>query len=157
MGEDTPMTTFTAEIELFGKTATGFRVPGDVVEALGPKKRPPVTVTINGYTYRSTIAPYGDEFFLPLNRANREAAEVTSGDVVEVTIELDREPRVVEVPDDLAAALAEESSAARFFEELSYTHKREYVEWITAAKRAETRQRRIVKAVEMLSEGRRQG
>ena len=119
-------------------------MPPDVVAELGSRKRPPVRVTVGGHTFRSTVAVYGDDFYLPLNAANREAAGVAAGDAVDVTIELDEEPRVVEVPDDLAAALAADSGRARRRSiGLSYSHQREYVEWIDEAKRAETRARRI--------------
>lgn len=146
--------TFTAGIELFGKTATGFHVPPAVVEALGAGKRPPVVVMLNGHTYRSTIAPYGDDFFLPLNRKNRDASGLAAGDTVEVTIEHDDEPRVIEPPDDFADALSRNGAARATFEAFSYSHQREYVEWIEDAKKQETRDRRIAKALQMLAEGR---
>ncbi len=133
---------FQATIQLQGKTATFFEVPLDVPAVFG-RARAPVRVTIGGHAYRSTIAPYGDRYLLPLNRANREAAGVAAGDTVAVEVELDTQPRTVEVPADLAAALAEDPAAAAAFERLSYTHRREYVEWITEAKRDETRRRRI--------------
>lgn len=148
------MERFEAEIELNGKTATGIRVPADVVEQLGSGKRPAVKVTVGSHTYRSTIAPYAGSYFLPLSRANREAAGVEAGEVVDVAVELDLEPREVEVPQDLAEALAAAPKAAKHFQGLSYTHQREYVAWITEAKREETRVRRIARAVEMLTEGR---
>jgi uncharacterized protein YdeI (YjbR/CyaY-like superfamily) len=110
-----------------------------------------VAVTINGYTYRSTIAKYGDDYLLPLNRENREAAGVTAGDRVMVRVELDTKPRVVETPADLEAALTK--PARETWDALSFTHRREYVEWFDEAKRPETRQRRVAKAVEMLAEG----
>ncbi len=147
------MERFEAEIELSGKTATGIRVPEEVVEQLGSGKRPPVKVTVGGHTYRSTIAPYRGGFFLPLSRANREAAAVEAGEVVDVVVELDLDPREVEVPQDLAQALAAAPEAGKHFDGLSYTHQREYVEWITDAKRDETRARRIGQTVEMLTEG----
>ena len=144
---------FRTRVEPHGKTATFFHVPLEVVEALGPKKRLPVRVTVNGYTYRSTVAPMGGEFLLPLNRENRAGASVRAGDVVEVTLERDDEPRAVDVPDDLSAALVSEPKALRAFEGLSYSHKREYVQWITEAKRAETRARRVGQALQRLREG----
>lgn len=147
---------FRATIELFGKTATGLRVPADIVVGLGERKRPPVRVTIGTHTHRSTVAVYGDEFFLPLNAKNRAGAGVAAGDEVDVEIQLDTEPRTVTVPDDLAAALADDASARAQFEALSYSHQREYVEWIDEAKRADTRARRIAKAARMLHEGRTQ-
>jgi Bacteriocin-protection, YdeI or OmpD-Associated/Domain of unknown function (DUF1905) len=144
---------FRATVEREG-TGTFVRVPPDVVAKLGSRKRPPVRVTVGGHTFRSTVAVYGDDFYLPLNAANRKAAGVASGDTVDVTIELDEEPRVVQVPDDLAAALAVDTSAAAAFEGLSYSHQREYVEWIDEAKRAETRARRVSGTVERLRAGR---
>jgi hypothetical protein len=147
------MERFTAEIELYGKTATGFMVPPEVVASLGRGKRPPVVVELNEHAYRTTIAAYGNEFFVPLNRKNREAAGVAAGDRVEVAISLDAEPRTIEPPDDLAAALSTRPDARVFFDELSYSHRREYVEWIEEAKRAETRARRIAKALDMLARG----
>ena len=99
--------TFTTTVQQAeGVNATGLPIPADVVTALGSHKRPPVMVTINGYTYRSTIAAYGAVFMLPLSAEHRNAAGVTAGDTVEVTLELDTEPRTVEIPADLAAALA---------------------------------------------------
>lgn len=149
------MPTFTTEVELFTKTGTGLRVPAEIVEALSERKRPPVLVTVGGHTYRSTVAAYGDELFLPLNRENRAAADVEAGEIVEVRIEVDTEPRVVSVPEDLAAALTEHDVAKASFEILSYSHQREYVSWIEGAKRPETRVRRIAQTIEMLAEGKK--
>ena len=145
---------FQTRVELHGKTATFFHVPPEVMEALGPKKRLPVRASVNGHTYRSTVAPMGGNFLLPLNRVNRAAAGVAAGELVEVVIGRDDEPRVVEVPEDLAAALAEDDTAHEAFAGLSYSHQREYVEWMTEAKRPETRARRVVQAMERLREGR---
>ena len=146
---------FRTTIQLEGRTATGLRVPPDVVEALGRGKRPPVTVTIAGYTYRSTVAAYGDAFMLPLAAEHREAAGVTAGDEVEVELALDTAPREVEVPPDLAAALADEPDARAFFDALSYSNQRWFVLSVEGAKTPETRQRRVAKALAMLREGRR--
>jgi hypothetical protein len=147
---------FRTEIFLGGKTATGLVVPPQVVEALGAGKRPPVRVTIGGHTYRSTVAVMGGEYLLPLSAENRQAAGVAAGDEVEVDIELDKEPRQVEVPDDFAQALENQDQARRFFEGLSYSQKRRIVLGIEGAKTDATRQRRIEKAVAMLDEGRAQ-
>jgi hypothetical protein len=136
------------------KTATGIRVPDEVVAALGSGKRPAVTVTINGFTYRSTIAVMGGTFMVGVSAENRAAAGVAGGDEVDVDIELDTEPRTVEVPEDFAGALAAEPEAKRFFEGLSYSQQRWHVLSIEGAKAAETRQRRIDKSVAMLREGR---
>jgi hypothetical protein len=145
---------FTTTLELAGKTATGFRVPASVVEALGKGKRPPVVVTINGYSYRNTVAVYGDDYLIGVAAEHRAAAGVKAGDVVEVDIELDAAPREVEVPPDLAAALDKNREAKRFFDGLSYSNKRRITLSIEAAKTPETRQRRIEKSVSQLHEGR---
>lgn len=130
--------------------ATGLRVPAEAVAALGKQKRPKVKVSLNGYTYRTTVAAYGDVFMLPLSAEHREAAGVKAGDQVEVTIELDLEPRTVAVPDDLAAALAAQPGAAAAFEALSYTMRKEYVRQVEEAKALETRNRRIAGIVAKL-------
>jgi hypothetical protein len=148
---------FTTTVELGGKTATGFQVPNDVVVALGKGKKPPVTVTINGHTYRSTVAAYGEVSMLPLSAENREAAAVKAGDEIEVDLELDTAPRVVEVPDDFAAAIAADPAAAAFWPTISYSNQRWHVLSIDGAKTPETRQRRIDKSVALLREGRAQG
>jgi Bacteriocin-protection, YdeI or OmpD-Associated/Domain of unknown function (DUF1905) len=137
-----------------GKTATGFRVPDDVVEALGKGQRPPVRVTINGYTYRNTVAVMGGEYMLGVSAENRAGAGVKGGDEIEVELELDTAPREVSVPADFAAALAAEPIAKRTFEGLSYSNKSWHVLQIEGAKSDETRQRRIVKSVDALREGR---
>lgn len=139
--------TFTAQIELGGKTATGFRVPERVVSALGDGKKPKVLVTIGPHTYRSTIAVYGGVFMLPLNAGNRAAAGVEAGDEVSVSVELDTAERTVEVPEALAAALEEYPGARTAFDALSYSKRRERAEAVSAAKRAETRERRVAKIV----------
>lgn len=147
---------FSTTIRLEGKTATGFQVPPEVVEALGQGKRPPVRVTIGGYTYRSTVAPFGQVFMLPLAAEHREAAGVAAGDKVEVDVELDTEPREVAVPADFAAALDADPEARRFFDGLSYSNRRRFVLSIEDARTEETRRRRIAGAVERLHEGRAQ-
>ncbi len=147
---------FRTTILLEGKTATGFQVPADVVEALGQGKRPPVLVTINGYTYRSTVAAYTDVYMLPLAGEHRTAAGLSAGDEIEVELTLDTAPRTVEVPADLAAALDAEPAARTFFDGLSYSKQRWHVLSVEGAKTAETRQRRIDKSVAMLREGRAQ-
>jgi hypothetical protein len=145
---------FRTTVELGGKTATGLAVPGDVVTALGGGRRPPVTITIGGHTYRTTIATMGGRFLVPLSAANRQAAGVAAGDEVDVSIELDAAPREVEVPDDLASALAAEPTARQFFEGLSFTHRKEWVRWVTEAKRVETRAQRIARTVDAVKAGR---
>jgi hypothetical protein len=145
---------FHALIQLGGKTATGIQVPAEVVAGLGPSRRPAVRVTIKGHTYRSTVAPMGGQFMLPISAENRRSAAVAAGDEVDVDIELDTEPREVAVPSDLADALDGDAEARRFFDGLSYSRKQWFVIPIEEARTAETRQRRLAKAVGMLREGR---
>jgi hypothetical protein len=145
---------FRATLLLGGKTATGIEVPPKVIEGLGSSKRPAVRVTINGHSYRSTVAPRGGIYMLPVSAEQREGAGIAAGDKVDVVLELDMAPREVEVPADLAKALAKEPEAKRFFEGLSYSNKQRQVLSIEGAKTAETRQRRIGKAITMLREGR---
>ena len=136
------------------KTATGIPVPEDVVASLGAGKRPKVSVTINGYTYRSSVATVDGRFMVGVSATVREGAGVEGGDTVDVDIELDTAPREVTVPPDLAAALKREPEAKRFFDGLSYSKQQWHVLSIEGAKTPETRQRRIDKSVGMLREGR---
>jgi hypothetical protein len=145
---------FRATIQLSGKTATGIRVPVEVVGSLGAGKRPPVRVTINGHTYRSTVAPMGGVFMIGVSAENRDAAGVHAGDEVDVDIELDTEPREVTVPPDFAEALDHFADARRFFDGMSYSNKLRHVLSIEQAKTAETRKQRIARAVSTLREGR---
>lgn len=143
---------FRAVLRLEGKTATGIEVPPEVVAALGPTKKPPVLVTIGNHTYRSTVAAYKEVFMIPVAAEHREAAGVSAGESVEVTLELDTETREVTVPPDFAQALAGEPEAQRFFDSLSYSNKRRHILSIEDAKTPETRLRRIQKALETLRE-----
>jgi len=145
---------FKTTLDSAGKNAAGFRVPPEVVEALGKGKRPPVVVTINGYSYRNTVAVYGDEFLIGVAQEHRAPAGVRPGDEIEVDLVLDTAPREVEVPADFAAALDAAPDAKTFFEGLSYSNKRRYTLSIEDAKSEETRQRRIEKSVSQLREGR---
>jgi hypothetical protein len=129
-------------------------VPLDVPAVFG-RARAAVRGTIDGHPFRGTVAVYGGRYYLPVKRALREAAGVAAGDAVVVELEADQEPRTVEPPADLAAALAGDTRARAAFAALSYTHQREYAEWVAAAKRAETRRRRVEQAVAMLRDGRR--
>ncbi len=144
---------FRAIVELGGKTATGLEVPLDIVEGLASNKRPAVRVTINGYTYRSTVATMGGRYMIPLSAENRAAAGVTAGDEVTVGVELDTQPREVTVPADLAAALDADPVATRTFDQLSYSRKRWHILSVEGAKTAETRRRRIEKSLALLREG----
>jgi hypothetical protein len=126
-------------------------LPGDVLEALGTGSRFRVTGTLNGVSFHSsTMGMGGGRVCLGVHKATREAAEVEIGDTVNLEVEPDTRPREVVVPDDLAAALSRDDSIQAAFERLSFTHRREYVEWVTGAKRDETRARRIEKTVERL-------
>jgi hypothetical protein len=144
---------FASTVELGGKTATGIPVPDEVIEALGSGRRPPVTITINGYTYRTTAVRMGGRFFVPLSAENREAAGVVAGDEVTVDLDLDTVPREVTMPDDLASAMDDEARAA--YDGLSYTHRKEWVRWVEEAKKPETRATRIEKTVAALREGKK--
>jgi hypothetical protein len=147
---------FQATIKQAGKTATGIEVPAEIVAALGTSRKPPVRVTLRGHTYRSTVAVVDGVFMVGVSAEVRAASGVAGGDEVEVAIELDTAPRVVSVPADFAAALQAEPAAARAFEALSYSNKRRHVMPIEEARTDETRQRRIVKSVQALREGRDQ-
>lgn len=136
------------------KTATGIRIPDEVVEALGAGKRPPITVTINGFTYRSTVAVLDGAYMVGVSAENRAGAGVAGRDEVDVEIELDTAPREVSVPADLAAALDAEPAARSTFESLSNSNKGWHVLQVTGAKTDETRQRRIAKSVATLRDGR---
>ena len=136
------------------KTATGIRVPDEIVEALGSGKRPAVTVTINGFTYRNTVAVMGGQYMIGVSAENRAGAGVKGGDEVDVDIELDTAPRVVSVPADFAAALDAEPDARHTFDGLSNSNKGWHVLQVEGAKSDETRQRRIAKSVATLREGR---
>ena len=146
---------FRATVELGGKTATGIEVPDDVVAALGPGSRPPVTVTVGSHSYRTTVARMGGRFLVPLSAENRTAAGVAAGDQVDVGIEPDTAPREVEVPADLTEALAKDDTAKATFDGLSYTHRKEWVRWVEEAKKADTRATRLAKTVEALHAGQR--
>jgi hypothetical protein len=140
---------FRTTIELGGKTATGFAVPDEVVGGLGSGSRPAVKVTVNGFTYRTTVARMGGRFLVPLSAENRTGCGVAAGDEVDVRIELDTEPRVVAVPPDFAAAL-EQAGIRPVFDGMSYTHRKEWVRSVEDAKTDATRRRRIGKAVEAI-------
>ena len=144
---------FRATVVLGGKTATGIRVPDEVVEKLGSGKRPPVVVTVGGYSYRTTVAPMSGAYFVPLAAEHREAAGVQAHQEVDVDIELDPAPRVVELPDDLATAMDDAARSA--FDGLATSHKKEWVRWVTEAKKPETRTARIEKTVEGLRAGKK--
>jgi Bacteriocin-protection, YdeI or OmpD-Associated/Domain of unknown function (DUF1905) len=145
---------FRTTIQQSGKTTTGIQVPDAVVEALRSGKRPAVKVTVNGYTYRSTIAVLGGVYMVGVSAEHRAGAGVAGGDDVDVDIELDTAPREVTVPADFAAALDAEPAARRTFDGLSYSNKSWHVLQVDGAKTDQTRQRRIARSVAALKEGR---
>jgi len=136
-----------------GKTAAGIEIPAAVVDALGTSRKPAVKVTINGYPYRSTVATVNGVFMIGVSNDVRHAAGVAAGEEVDVTLELDTEPRKVTIPSELEALLAADPAARTALEKLSYSNQRRIVEPIDAAKTPETRQRRIDKAIETLRAG----
>ena len=144
---------FHALIEGAGKTAAGIEVPAEVVTALGQTKRPPVRVTINGYTYRSTVATVGGRFMVGVSNEVRASAGVAAGDEVDVQMELDTAPREVSVPPELAKELASDAGARKAFEALSYSKQRLLVDPVANAKTAETRDRNVAKALGALRGG----
>jgi hypothetical protein len=145
---------FRTTLQQGGKTATGIQVPAEVVDALGSGKRPPVRVTINGYSYRSTVAVLGGVYMVGVSAEHRAGAGVVGGDEVDVDIVLDTSPREVDLPADFAAALAAEPEARRTFDGLSYSNRSWHVLQVEGAKTAETRQRRIARSVDILKQGR---
>jgi len=145
---------FRTTIMAAGKTAAGFEVPAEVVQALGAGRRPPVRVTINGYTYRNTVAVMGGTYMIGVSNEHRTASGARAGDVVDIDLELDTAPREVAVPPELAAALAADPAARATFEGLSYSNKSWHALQVTGAKTEETRQRRIAKSIEALRAGR---
>lgn len=149
-----PDQTFRTTLRQEGKTATGFEVPPEVVEALGGGKRPAVTVTINGYTYRSTVFPYTEAYMLGVSAEHRGPAGVKAGDEIEVTLALDTAPRELEIPPELAAALDADPVAKAFFDGLSYSNKRVFTLSVEGTNNPETKARRVDKAIALLREGR---
>lgn len=129
---------------------TGIEVPAEVVAALDAGKRPPVVINVNGYEYRSTIAPMGGKYLLPFSAERREESGIRGGDAIDVDLTIDTTPRTVEVPDDLQSALNASSVAAAAWQKLSYTHRKEHVRSVVDAKKAETRTRRVASVVAKL-------
>ena len=142
---------FEAELERRGSGHV-VRLPFDAREIFGTA-RAPVRVTVREHTFRTTTARYGGVDYIGLNRDVRDEAGVAAGERITVRMELDTEPRVVEVPGELAHALSADSEAQAAFDALSYTHRKEYARWIEEAKREETRTRRVAQAIAMLRKG----
>jgi Bacteriocin-protection, YdeI or OmpD-Associated/Domain of unknown function (DUF1905) len=145
---------FTAELLSTGKNTAGFEVPEAVVESLGGGGRPKVSVIVNGFTFRTSIARMGGRYLLGVSADRRTEAGVAPGDVLEIDLELDTAPRELEVPEPLAAALAANPDAKAFWDTLSYSKQQWHVLQVTSAKTDATRDRRIEKSIGMLRDGR---
>ena len=146
--------TFRSTIVQTGKTACGIQVPEAVVEALGGSKRPAVVVTLDHYSYRSTVAPMGGEWWVGVNADHRAVSGLKAGDEVQVTLELDTAPRELEVPPELEAALDADPRARAFFDGLSYSNRRVFTLSVEGTNNPETRARRVEKAIALMREGR---
>ena len=144
------MVTFHTTLMSGGGNTTGIEIPEEVVLGLGRGKRVPVIVTVNGYTFRNTTAFMGGKYLVGVSAAHRAASGLKGGDEIEVTLEVDDAPRVVEVPPELAAGLAADPVAAAAWQKLSYSHQRQHAEPIADAKSAETKARRVEKTLEIL-------
>lgn len=144
------MTRFRAKVLAAGKTAAGVEVPEKVVLGLGSTKRPLVKVTINGYTYRSAIAPMGGTYMLGVSNEVRQNTGVAAGDTIDIDVVLDTDKRDVEVPPELAKALARDPKAKKYFESLSYSRKYALAAPIANGKTPETRERNLAKAMQEL-------
>jgi len=145
--------TFSAPLE--GDGGMFVAVPPEVMTALGEGKRPAVRVLINGVELRTTIAVYGGRSFIGIRREIRDAAQILPGETIELSVEVDAKPRTVDLPEDLAVALAADPEANRIFQSLSFTNRKEYVGWVLAAKRRDTREQRIAETPRLLKTGRR--
>ncbi len=145
-------TFMTKLIQEEGKDATGFNIPSEVVKALNGGKRPAVKVVINdNYAYQSTLAAYGDVYMLPLSKQRRKEASVEAGDEVTLSLELDTEPRTVEVPGYLQDELRKHDFEA-VFDALPYSKRKEFVRQVESAKAEATRQKRLAKIIDSLQD-----
>jgi hypothetical protein len=148
------MAGFDGTLEAAGGGGAFVEIPPDALVALGGGKRFRVRGSLNGVGFESsTMGMGGDRVCLGVHKATREAAGVGVGDKVHLEVERDERGRSLEVPPELEAALAGDGEARSAFDRLSFTHRREYADWVGGAKRAETRERRLVKAVAMLRAG----
>jgi hypothetical protein len=142
------------ELQATGGNTTGFEIPDEVVEQLGGGGRPKVAVTVNDATFRTSIARMGASFWLGISAARRAEAGLAAGNVYDLAIVLDTAARVVEVPEDLAAAFAANPRAAAFWQTLSNSAKSWHTQQVVGAKTEQTRARRVARSIELLSEGR---
>ena len=152
-GKKSKPVTFHTTILQTGKNTAGIQVPEEVIEKLGGGKRPLVRVTINQYTYRNAVAVMDGRYMISFSPEHRKAAGVQGGEETDVTLQLDLEPRTVEIPQDLKEALVK-ANALDAFEASAPSMKKEYVRQVEEAKAQETRERRINKIVEKLKAGR---
>jgi hypothetical protein len=137
------MLVFRTVIKQSGKNTTGIEIPPEIIEVLGAGKKPAVRITMNGQTYRSSVAVMGGVYMVGVSAENRALTGVRGGEEVDVGIELDTEPRVYELPDDLAAALAAKPGAMEAFHASAPSKRKEFVRQVNDAKQPETRTRRI--------------
>ena len=152
--QGSPRARFRTSLLAAGKTATGIEVPPEVIDQLGAGKRPAVVVTIGSYSYRTTVGVMGGRSLIPVSADHRRRAGIAAGDDIDVELELDTEPRQVELPADLAEALSQDDEAGQFFDGLSASQKKWHVQSVESAKTPETRQRRISKSMELLRQRR---
>ncbi len=147
------MPEFKAEVRTEAKANPFIELPEATVLALGAGKRPPLKTTVNGVPYRTRVAVYGGKYYLGLRQDVVKASGAVPGSTAQISLELDEAPREVQVPAELAHALASAPEARAAFDDLAFTHRKEYVRWIEEAKRVETRQTRVQRTVSMLLEG----
>ena len=152
MAAEPKSVTFETTVAASGNN-TGIEVPGDLIDQLAAGKRPPVLVNVNGYEYRNTVAVMGGRHMISISAAVRNATGLKGGDPIRVTLTVADTPREVNVPPDFAAALAADERARAFFGKLSNSMQRYHVDNINAAKSADTRQRRIDKAIALFLDG----
>jgi len=148
----TPSVTFRTTLSSFGNN-TGIEVPPELIEQLGSGKRPAVVVNLNGHEYRNTVGVMGGKFLVSVSAAVRKATGLNGGDPIDVTLTFADGPRPVDMPEDFKAALDREPEAAAFFAGLSNSLQRYHVDLVEGAKTPETRDRRIVKAVDLFLAG----
>ncbi len=144
---------FRGELQRTGGTTTGFQIPDELVAGLGGGGRPKVVVTVGEFEFRSSIAKMGGAYWLGVSAERRAAGNLEGGRVYDLTITLDEVPRTVEVPEDLAEALAGEPDVKAFWETVSFSNQRWHAEQLTSAKTAETRARRLARSLESLRAG----
>ena len=152
MASEAKSVTFETTVTATGNN-TGIVVPGEAIEQLGAGNRPPVLVNVNGYEYRNTVGVMGGRHMISISAAVRKATDLKGGDPIRVTLTLADTAREVNVPGDFAAALAADEPARAFFEKLSNSMQRYHVDNINTAKSADTRQRRIERAIAVFLEG----